>query len=289
MSATAIPPSCRWRSWAKEPSTQDFFPLMVLYQEKLYSVGKIPGGFLRREGRPSERETLAARSIDRPLRPLFDDNFRNGSPGHQHDSCPSIPTILPEMAALFGSSLALGLGGVPFQGPVAGVVVGRIDGKLDLPTPPRCRTAIWTCSSWGVKVVPGTGGKPYDVNLVMLEGGAKELGEEEIDPGDQSSATGQIHAACHGAAGRDAARPSGRPSGALITSADVIDEALYQNSISGLCDGSGLDQGEALRDLAMKLDRYGKLEATSGDEGRRDPSGQGRCVAQTHRRARRKV
>ncbi len=107
----------------------DFFPLMVLYQEKLYSVGKIPGGFIKREGRPTENATLAARMIDRPLRPLFNEDFKN--------EVQIVNTILsvdqdnsPELAALFGSSLATSISKIPFNGPVAGVKVGRVDGKL---------------------------------------------------------------------------------------------------------------------------------------------------------------
>lgn len=107
----------------------DFFPLMVLYQEKLYSVGKIPGGFIKREGRPTDNATLAARMIDRPLRPLFREGFKN--------EVQIVNTVLsvdqdnsPEMAAMFGSSLATSISEIPFDGPVAGVKVGRIDGKF---------------------------------------------------------------------------------------------------------------------------------------------------------------
>ena len=103
----------------------DFFPLTVVYNEKLYSVGKIPGGFIKREGRPSENATLAARLIDRPIRPMFDENFRN--------EVQVINTVLsvdpdnsPEITALFGSSLALGISKIPFDGPVAGVVIGKV-------------------------------------------------------------------------------------------------------------------------------------------------------------------
>ncbi len=107
----------------------DFFPLMVLYQEKLYSVGKIPGGFIKREGRPSEAATLAARMIDRPMRPLFPGDFKN--------EVQIVNTILsvdpdnsPEITALFASSLAVSISKIPFNGPIAGVKVGRVDGKL---------------------------------------------------------------------------------------------------------------------------------------------------------------
>ncbi len=107
----------------------DFFPLMVLYQEKLYSVGKIPGGFIKREGRPSEAATLAARMIDRPMRPLFPDDFKN--------EVQIVNTVLsvdpdnsPEITALFASSLATSISKIPFDGPIAGVKVGRVDGNF---------------------------------------------------------------------------------------------------------------------------------------------------------------
>ena len=113
----------------KEPSTGDFFPLMVLYQEKQYSVGKIPGGFIKREGRPTENATLAARLIDRPIRPLFKEGFKN--------EVQVVNTVLsvdtdnsPEMTALFGSSLALSISDLPFEGPVASVIVGRVNGEF---------------------------------------------------------------------------------------------------------------------------------------------------------------
>ena len=107
----------------------DFFPLTVVYEEKQYAVGKIPGSFLRREGRPGEHATLSARLIDRPIRPLFDDGFRN--------EVQVVNTVMsvdldanPEMTALFGSGLALGLSDIPFEGPVAGVFVGRVNGEF---------------------------------------------------------------------------------------------------------------------------------------------------------------
>ena len=106
----------------------DFFPLTVSYEEKLYSVGKIPGGFLRREGRPTEHATLTARMIDRPIRPLFAEGFRN--------EVQVVNTVLSvdqdassEMAAMLGASLALCISDIPFGGPIAGVKVGLIDGE----------------------------------------------------------------------------------------------------------------------------------------------------------------
>jgi polyribonucleotide nucleotidyltransferase len=112
-----------------EAKDGDFFPLTVVYEEKQYAVGKIPGSFFRREGRPGENATLTARLIDRPIRPLFDDGFRNEVQvvntvlSVDHDSA-------PEMAALFGSSLALSISDIPFEGPVAGVLVGRVNGQF---------------------------------------------------------------------------------------------------------------------------------------------------------------
>ena len=107
----------------------DFFPLMVLYNEKLYSVGKIPGGFIKREGRPTDNATLAARMIDRPMRPLFPEDFRN--------EVQIVNTVLsvdqdnqPELAALFGSSLATCISKIPFNGPVAAVKVGRVNNEF---------------------------------------------------------------------------------------------------------------------------------------------------------------
>ncbi|MBC5893199.1 polyribonucleotide nucleotidyltransferase, partial [Bacillus pumilus] len=114
---------------SKEPKPLDFFPLTVNYEERLYAVGKIPGGFIKREGRPSEKAILASRLIDRPIRPLFADGFRNevqviSIVMSVDQDCSS------EMAAMFGSSLALCVSDIPFEGPIAGVTVGRVDGKF---------------------------------------------------------------------------------------------------------------------------------------------------------------
>ncbi|MGI6126099.1 MAG: polyribonucleotide nucleotidyltransferase [Planifilum sp.] len=114
---------------SKEPKDTDFFPLTVNYEERLYAVGKIPGGFIKREGRPSEKAVLASRLIDRPIRPLFPEGFRN--------EVQVITTVLsvdqdcsPEIAAMIGASTALSISDIPFDGPIAGVVVGRVDGKF---------------------------------------------------------------------------------------------------------------------------------------------------------------
>ncbi|MFT4413611.1 polyribonucleotide nucleotidyltransferase [Fredinandcohnia humi] len=114
---------------SKEPKPLDFFPLTVNYEERLYAVGKIPGGFIKREGRPSEKAILASRLIDRPIRPLFADGFRNevqvvSIVMSVDQDCSS------EMAAMFGSSLALSVSDIPFEGPIAGVIVGRVDNEF---------------------------------------------------------------------------------------------------------------------------------------------------------------
>ncbi len=147
----------------------DFFPLMVLYQEKLYSVGKIPGGFIKREGRPSEAATLAARMIDRPMRPLFPDDFRN--------EVQIVNTILsvdpdnsPELAALLGSSIATSISKVPFNGPVAGVKVGRVNGKFVInPTTSEAEESDIDLTVAGTKEA-----------INMVESSAKEVKEEDM-------------------------------------------------------------------------------------------------------------
>ncbi|MCX8046756.1 MAG: polyribonucleotide nucleotidyltransferase [Anoxybacillus gonensis] len=114
---------------SKDPKSVDFFPLTVNYEERLYAVGKIPGGFIKREGRPSEKAILASRLIDRPIRPLFAEGFRN-----EVQVVSMVMSVdqdcSPEMAAMFGSSLALTISDIPFEGPIAGVTVGRVNGEF---------------------------------------------------------------------------------------------------------------------------------------------------------------
>ena len=150
-------------------STADFFPLTILYQEKLYSVGKIPGGFIKREGRPTDAATLTARVIDRPIRPMFDENFRN--------EVQVVNTVLsvdndytPEMTALFGTSLALGISSIPFDGPVAGVKVGKIERVLKVnPTVEEMERSTIDLTVAGTKNA-----------INMVESGSKEVSEEEM-------------------------------------------------------------------------------------------------------------
>ncbi|MDY3196142.1 MAG: polyribonucleotide nucleotidyltransferase [Paracholeplasma sp.] len=152
-----------------EPSTMDFFPLMVLYVEKLYAAGKIPGGFLRREGRPSEHETLTSRLIDRPIRPLFPEGFRN-EVQIINTVMSSDPDATPEMTALFGSSLAVVLSDIPFKMPVAGVQVGRVDGKFIInPTVAELEKSDIDLIVAGTKEA-----------INMVEAGAKQVSEEDM-------------------------------------------------------------------------------------------------------------
>lgn len=151
------------------PKEGDFFPLTVNYEEKQYAAGKIPGSFNRREGRAGEHATLAARLIDRPIRPMFADGFRN--------EVQIINTVMscdvdstPEMTALFGSSLALGISDIPFDGPVAGVYVGRVNGKLIInPTVAEKEKSDINLA------VAGT-----ETAINMVEAGGAEISEEDM-------------------------------------------------------------------------------------------------------------
>ena len=147
----------------------DFFPLLVDYEERLYAVGKIPGSFLRREGRPPESAILAARTIDRPIRPLFPKGFRNDVQivATVLSADPNAPS---DITAMFGASLALTISEIPFAGPIAGVHVGRVDGQLIIN--PSAEDEAH--SDFNI-IVAGT----KDA-IMMVEAGAKEVPEEEM-------------------------------------------------------------------------------------------------------------
>lgn len=154
---------------SKEAKDTDFFPLTINYEEKMYAVGKIPGGFIKREGRPSTEATLTARLIDRPIRPMFADGFRNEVQvtnivmSVEQDCSPS-------MAAMFGSSLALAISDIPFDGPIAGVDVGRVNGEYVLnPTTEQNETSDINLTVAGTKKA-----------INMVESGAKEVSEEDM-------------------------------------------------------------------------------------------------------------
>ncbi|UJF35386.1 polyribonucleotide nucleotidyltransferase [Paenibacillus hexagrammi] len=152
---------------SSEPKDLDFFPLTVNYEERLYSVGKIPGGFIKREGRPSEKAILASRLTDRPIRPLFPEGFRNDV---------QIVSIVmsvdqecsPEIAAMIGTSAALSISDVPFNGPIGGVIVGRVDGQFVInPTTEQAEKSDIHLTVAGTKDA-----------IMMVEAGANEVPEE---------------------------------------------------------------------------------------------------------------
>lgn len=154
---------------SKEAKDLDFFPLTVNYEERLYAVGKIPGGFIKREGRPSEKAVLASRLIDRPIRPLFPEGFRN--------EVQVVTTVMSvdqdcstEIAAMIGASAALSCSDIPFAGPIAGVIVGRVNGELVAnPTVEQMEKSDLHL------VVAGTG-----EGINMVEAGSQEIPEQEI-------------------------------------------------------------------------------------------------------------
>ncbi|MCQ2008996.1 polyribonucleotide nucleotidyltransferase [Sporolactobacillus sp. STSJ-5] len=154
---------------SKEPKEGSFFPLTVNYDERTYAVGKIPGGFIKREGRPSDMATLSARMIDRPLRPLFPEGFRNevliGNMVLSLDlDCSA------QMAAMLGSSLALSLSNVPFDGPIAGVIIGRVDGEFIVnPTVEQAKKSDLHLTVAGTKAA-----------INMVEAGADQIPEETM-------------------------------------------------------------------------------------------------------------
>ena len=153
----------------KQAKDTDFFPLTVNYEEKMYAAGKIPGGFIKREGRPSEHATLTARLIDRPIRPMFAEGFRNEV--QITNTVMSVdPNCPPEMAAMFGSSLALCISDIPFDGPIAGVDVGRVNGEYVInPTTEQKENSDIELSVAGTATA-----------INMVESSAREVGEEDM-------------------------------------------------------------------------------------------------------------
>ncbi|WP_115235007.1 polyribonucleotide nucleotidyltransferase [Enterococcus durans] len=154
---------------SKEAKDTDFFPLTINYEEKMYAAGKIPGGFIKREGRPSTEATLTARLIDRPIRPMFADGFRNEV--QVTNIVMSVETdCSPAMAAMLGSSLALSISDIPFDGPIAGVEVGRVNGEYVLnPTVEQAEQTDIELTVAGTKQA-----------INMVESGAKEVSEEDM-------------------------------------------------------------------------------------------------------------
>lgn len=217
----------------------DFFPLTVNYQEKLYSVGKIPGGFIKREGRPTEAATLAARMIDRPMRPLFKEDFKN--------EVQVINTVLsvdqdcsPELTAMLGSSLATMISGAPFMGPIAGVKVGFVDGEYIInPTVEELEKSELDLT------VAGT----IDA-INMVEAGAKQVDEEIMLEGLMK--------------GHEAVKELCKWESEIISDIDstpfeyeslTIEDSL-KDEVTKLIEK---DLDEALR-IKEKLERYGRID-----------------------------
>lgn len=147
----------------------DFFPLTVDYEEKMYAVGKMPGGFLRREGRPGNSAILNARLIDRPIRPLFDKRCRNDI--HVMATVLSVDyDNAPELCGMLGASASLGISDIPWDGPIAGVRVGRIDGQFVInPTQEQLKVSTLNITVAGSETA-----------ILMVEGGAQEAPEEDV-------------------------------------------------------------------------------------------------------------
>jgi len=217
----------------------DFFPLTVSFEEKLYSVGKIPGGFLRREGRPSEHATLTARMIDRPIRPLFAEGFRNEV--QVVNTVLSVdPDCSPEMAAMFGSSCALCVSDIPFNGPIAGVIVGRVDGEYVInPTNEMLERSDIHLTVAGTKDA-----------INMVEAGAKEVSEEAM-----------LEALLFG---HDAIKTLCAFQEEIIAKCakEKMDVVLYEikPEIKEYVDANGKARLEEAVSIKQKLERYGKID-----------------------------
>jgi polyribonucleotide nucleotidyltransferase len=233
---------------------QDFFPLTVNYQEKTYAAGKIPGGFFRREGRPSEKETLTCRLIDRPIRPLFPKGFMN----EVQVVCTVISTDKnqdPDIAAMIGTSAALSISGIPFKGPIGAARVGFIDGNYILnPGYDVLKDSMLNM------MVAGTDGA-----VLMVESEAKELTEDEM-LGAVLFAHQEMQAIITAVA--EFATEAGKPS--WDWQAEEKDEAL----LTKVSDSIKADLGEAYR-ISDKMDRQAKVgdirksivaELSGGDE-----------------------
>ena len=224
---------------SSEAKDTDFFPLTVVYQEKMYAAGQIPGGFLRREGRPTEHATLTARLIDRPIRPLFAEGFRNEVQiVNTVFSCD--PDCSSEMASIFGSSLALCISDIPFNGPVAGVKVGKIgDEYIINPTEAQLEEAEIDLTVAGTKQA-----------INMVEAGAKEVSEEDMLKAlmvgheaikELCAIQEEIIAAC--------AKPK-------------MEVTLYEINpvVKEYIDKNGADRIREAVSIKGKLERYGKID-----------------------------
>ncbi len=228
----------------------DFLPLTVDYQEMTYAAGKIPGGFFKREGRLNEKEILTSRIIDRSIRPLFPKHYF-----HETQIMASVLSVDNEndsdVAAMLAASAALEISDIPFKGPIAGVRVGRVEGAFVCnPSQALQGKSDLNLFLVGRKIVPGTQGRPYDVNLVMMEGGADEVAEEvivdAIDFGlEQMRPVIDLQDKMRQEAGKAKRAVPVR----------VVDEALTAK-VSGAA-LTGLQEGYG---IARKMERYAKLD-----------------------------
>ncbi|MBC5823592.1 MAG: polyribonucleotide nucleotidyltransferase [Candidatus Eremiobacteraeota bacterium] len=230
----------------------DFFPLTIDFEERMYAAGKIPGGFIKREGRPSEKATLTARLIDRPIRPLFPDGFRNDV----HIVCTTLsvdPDVDPDVVALVGAGAALAVSDIPFDHPITGVRVGLIEGEYVVNP---SKTALENSSL--DMIMAGTA-----ENVMMVEGGCKEISEDELLAGVEFG-----HARIKEilAAVAQLAQRSGKPKRKF--SLRVPDQAMREF----VDDAFGADIARAMR-VTSKAERSRAFETFSKEEALRRVQG----------------
>lgn len=227
----------------------DFLPLTVDYQEMTFAAGKIPGGFFKREGRPNEREILTSRIIDRSIRPLF--------PKGYYSETQLIATVLSVdkendsvVTAMLGASAALEISNIPFKGPIAGVRVGLINGQFVCnPSSDKIQESEINIFMVGRKVTPSKSGKNYDVELVMMEGDAKEVAENVIVDAIQFGLEAIRPLIDLQDKMREAIGKAKRPVAEVVKDEDLIARVSGEALV-------GLKEGYS---MPRKLERYGKL------------------------------
>jgi polyribonucleotide nucleotidyltransferase len=227
----------------------DFLPLTVDYQEMTFAAGKIPGGFFKREGRPNEREILTSRIIDRSIRPLF--------PKGYYSETQLIATVLSVdkendsvVTAMLGASAALEISNIPFKGPIAGVRVGLINGQFVCnPPSDKIQESEINIFMVGRKVTPSKSGKNYDVELVMMEGDAKEVAENVIVDAIQFGLEAIRPLIDLQDKMREAIGKAKRPVAEVVKNEDLI-ARVSGEALAGLKEGYSMPR---------KLERYGKL------------------------------
>ena len=224
---------------------QDFFPLTVDYVEKTYAAGKIPGGFFKREGKPSEKETLTSRLIDRPLRPLFPEGFYNDVQVIIHTLSVN-PEVDPDIAAMIGASAALAISGIPFNGPIGACRVGYVDGQYVLNP-----SATQLKSSKLDLVVAGT-----ETAVLMVESEAKQL-SEEVMLGGVVFGHDQMQAAIN--AIHDLVRDAGKPE--WDWQAAPKNEALIAAVTAAA--GEGLKSAYQVREKQLRTTKLREVYATT--------------------------